>query len=338
MAKRVYRNPFIYHLTTSYTFVELDIEIDPSDPYAKSIAVFRAFTKRVITALFRSAYWIRKLHQIYDDLPTAENEDAYREYRAWVKEATLKHPQRRTAQQHMWLRIVYMMTNESLRSVQSMVNQAIASMEEWEAEAYDIDNLRDDPDQEALYFFEHAGAGHVVELDTLGLGTSCIICTEDFDDDQHRPGRTSCGHFQCKTCFDKALDADSTKFICPFCRACLVCSRNGCVDHLVEQELYFPSPLPWLLERGHVLCNGPLWCHCSQSLFGLSPKRYWELREKTRKCRSRLTRIEEMIEDEVDIDHVIYLRNAWQQVWDQFELTAGNVKQRHLQDNTRGEE
>ena len=338
MAKRVYRNPFVYHLTTSYTFVELEIEIDPSDPYAKSIAAFRAFTKRVITALFRSTYWVRKLHQIYDGLPTAANEDAYREYRAWVKDATMKHPQRRTAQQHMWLYIVYMMTNEQLCSVQSIVKQAIASMKEWEAVAYEIDHLRDEPDQEALFYFEHAGAMHTVGLDTPGLDTSCLICTEDFDDDQHRPGRTSCGHFQCKTCFDKALDADSTKFICPFCRACLVCSRNGCVDHVVERELYFPHPLPWLLERGHVLCNDNLWCVCSQPLFGLSPKRYWELRETTRECRSRLTRLEDMIEVEVDIDHLVYLRAAWQQVWDQFELTAGNVKQRHLQDNTQGEE
>lgn len=339
MAKRVYRNPFVYHLTTSYTFVELDIEIDPADPYAKSITVFRAFTERVIASLFRSAYWTRKLHQIYDGLPTAANENAYQEYRAWVKEATMKHPERRTAQQHMYLRIVWMTANEKLRSVQSIVNEAIVSMKEWEAEAYNVDNLRDDPDQEAMYFFEHVDSSQIVELDTPGLGTSCLICAEDFDDDLHRPAQTSCGHFQCESCFDRALEADSTKFICPFCRACLVCNRNGCVDHRVKQELWFPSPLPALLESGHILCNAHLWCSCSQPLFGLSPQRYWELRENSRPARMRLTRIEEMIEDEeLEVNLIIYLRNAWQQVWEDIELMALNMKQRHLQDTARGEE
>lgn len=339
MAKRVYRNPFVYHLTTSYTFVELDIEIDPADPYAKSITVFRAFTERVIASLFRSAYWTRKLHQIYDGLPTAANENAYQEYRAWVKEATMKHPERRTAQQHMYLRIVWMTANEKLRSVQSIVNEAIVSMKEWEAEAYNVDNLRDDPDQEAMYFFEHVDSSQIVELDTPGLGTSCLICAEDFDDDLHRPAQTSCGHFQCESCFDRALEADSTKFICPFCRACLVCNRNGCVDHRVKQELWFPSPLPALLESGHILCTPHLWCSCSQPLFGLSPQRYWELRENSRPARMRLTRIEEMIEDEeLEVNLIIYLRNAWQQVWEDIELMALNMKQRHLQDTARGEE
>ena len=339
MAKRVYRNPFVYHLTTSYTFVELDIEIDPADPYAKSITVFRAFTERVIASLFRSSYWTRKLHQIYDGLPTAANENAYQEYRAWVKEATMKHPERRTAQQHMYLRIVWMTANEKLRSVQSIVNEAIVSMKEWEAEAYNVDNLRDDPDQEAMYFFEHVESSQIVELDTPGLGASCLICAEDFDDDLHRPAQTSCGHFQCESCFDRALEADSTKFICPFCRACLVCNRNGCVDHRVKQEPWFPSPLPALLESGHILCNALLWCSCSQPLFGLSPQRYWELRENSRPARMRLTRIEEMIEDEeLEVNLIIYLRNAWQQVWEDIELMALNVKQRHLQDTARGEE
>lgn len=331
MAKRVYRNPFVYHLTTSYTFVELDIEIDPADPYAKSITVFRAFTERVIASLFRSAYWTRKLHQIYDGLPTAANENAYQEYRAWVKEATMKHPERRTAQQHMYLRIVWMTANEKLRSVQSIVNEAIVSMKEWEAEAYNVDNLRDDPDQEAMYFFEHVESSQIVELDTPGLGASCLICAEDFDDNLHRPAQTSCGHFQCESCFDRALEADSTKFICPFCRACLVCNRNGCVDHRVKQEIWFPSPLPALLESGHILCTPHLWCSCSQPLFGLSPQRYWELRENSRPARMRLTRIEEMIEDEeLEVNLIIYLRNAWQQVWEDIELMALNVKQRHL--------
>lgn len=339
MAKRVYRNPFVYHLTTSYTFVELDIEIDPADPYAKSITVFRAFTERVIASLFRSAYWTRKLHQIYDGLPTTANENAYQEYRAWVKEATMKHPERRTAQQHMYLRIVWMTANEKLRSVQSIVNEAIVSMKEWEAEAYNVDNLRDDPDQEAMYFFEHVESSQIVELDTPGLGASCLICAEDFDDDLHRPAQTSCGHFQCESCFDRALEADSTKFICPFCRACLVCNRNGCVDHRVKQEIWFPSPLPALLESGHILCNAHLWCSCSQPLFGLSPQRYWELRENSRPARMRLTRIEEMIEDEeLEVNLIIYLRNAWQQVWEDTELMALNMKQRHLQDTARGEE
>jgi hypothetical protein len=323
---------------TSYTFVELDIEIDPSDPYAKSISAFRAFTKRFILALTRSTYWYPKLHEIYNGLPTAKNEDAYLKYRAWVKDATVKHPQRRTAQQHMWLYIVEMQSKEKTRIVQSMVNRAIEHMAEWKADTYEVDNLREDPDKNAQYFFENIRTVHGVELDTPSLGTSCLICTEDFDADAHMPARSPCSHFQCKGCHEKALDADSTKFACPFCRACLVCNRSGCVDHVVparDREEHFPAPLPGVLESAHMLCNGPLWFHCGQPLFGLSPKRFWELREKTREFRSSLTRVQEAIENEIDVHHIVILREVWRRYWNQIELAAVRVKQEHLMDTTR---
>jgi hypothetical protein len=338
--QQIIRNPFRYHLITSYTFVELeDIEIDPTDPYANSISAFKAFTKRVLTALFRSTYWYHKLHKIYDGLPTARNEDAYQVYRAWVKDATMKHPQRRTAQQHMWLYIVKMQTTQPTRSIQSMVNGAISRKAEWKTEAYDVDNLRVDPDKNALYFFTHIKSVRRVVMDEEpDLDTACLICTEDFDADNHPPGRGPCGHLQCKGCFEQSLNADSTKYICPFCRACLVCGRNDCVDHVVavrDRDEHLPIPLPRLLERSHMLCMGQLWHQCLMPLYGLSPKRYWELREKTRETRSSLTRIQEYMEVEDDAHHFLDLEELWRRYLNDIEDVAIRVRQEHRMDNRR---
>ena len=84
-----------------------------------------------------------------------------------------------------------------------------------------------------------------------------------------------------------------------------------------------------------MLCNGPLWCVNGQPLFGLSGKRYWELREGTRAYRVALRGTEEAIENSVDPEEIVYHREVWHRIWHLIEDAADEVKEEHLEDVTR---
>jgi hypothetical protein len=324
-----HQNFWSRRLQYSYKFDKLDIEFEPLDPYAPAILAFKAFTDRIILAQNSSTAWHRKLHTVYSDLPTVKTTDEYDRFRAWVKDATMKHPQRRTVEQDKWLYIVEEQTKDAKCSIYQTVNGAIDRKAAWEAVAYDIDNLRVDPDTNAEFFFRNARAVKDVKLDTPGLGASCFICTEDFDTDAHYPTQNPCDHFQCKACCEKTLDLVSTKSVCHFCRACLVCNRGGCQDHVVaehEEEVHLPTPLHFLLERSHMLDRGPMWCVCGYPLFGLSPKGYWNLREKTRAFRSALAGNEAQIRATVDEREIAFLQDIHMWIFYQIEHVVADVQ------------
>ncbi|KAF3002605.1 hypothetical protein E8E13_008632 [Curvularia kusanoi] len=212
-------------------------------------------------------------------------------FRDWIKDTTMKHPQRRTECQQMWLWIVEMQGLKNVTNVCHVVDEAIGRIQYWEQNTYSTHNLRQDPDHHAWFFFTYNNAIMEVMPGTPGLGKSCLICTEDFNAHHNRPNKNPCGHFQCSNCSDQPLEHDATKFTCPFCRACLVCGRNACTDHIVAEQDHESAnivPLPEVLSIPHFMCElgcAAKDCKPTGRLFGLSPKRYWLLREETRATR-----------------------------------------------------
>ena len=78
-------------------------------------------------------------------------------------------------------------------------------------------------------------------------------------------------------------------YTCMMCRACVVCGMNDCPHHDVHQNPAPPHSLARILDL--VLSSKP-----GEVLHGLKPKRYWVLRESTRRNRAMLAWIEEMLE------------------------------------------
>lgn len=208
------------------------------------MATFQSFIDRIISVLReddvrgRSLIADGKLNKIYDGLPCFNTLTVFRH---WVKDATLKHPQRRTSKQHQWLCIVDALEHESTSDIEAIRVGAADWLSDWEDSAYAIENLVKDPDTH--YFFHEKHAITDAEGNEADFGESYPICTNDFDTDLHLAQRAPCGHHQCRGCFQESLTHAVVRYQCAFCRACLVCGTYSYEYHVVPREEAPPCPL-----------------------------------------------------------------------------------------------
>jgi hypothetical protein len=290
---------WVFDLQIRYSFAKIT---NPTDPYGKAMNTFQSFTDRVISFLRNNdaagldIIQNGALDKIYEELPPFM---IHSKFHAWVKEATVKHPHRRTAKQDQWLRIVTMQEHEPSINIVAMVLEASSWPSAWEKGAYDINSLLTDPD--ALYFFRNNHCIKDAEGSGSEFGESCYICANDFDAEIHVPQQAPCGHCQCRQCFQKLLSNKDPRYRCAFCRSCLLCGNQNCPHHIVEHDIAPPYPLHEYLESVHTFCKAT--CLNEEPLCGLSPKRYWELREKTRQDRARLSMVELLLAHDIAPEH-----------------------------------
>lgn len=312
-----------HRLEGQYSFIKCCA--DPSDPYSQRMETFQTFTNELISSLQHGDGWgeclVRdgKLNKIYDDLPCFHK---YNEFREWVKDGVLKHPQRRTPKQHQWLCIIGFLVSDPSCDVVHIVDHAAEyclSLSTWSKSAYAIENLIVDPDTQ-YYFRNHHKIKDAGERGTE-LGESCLICANDFDTELRSPQRAPCGHHQCRQCFQKSLTYANAEYTCAFCRACLVCGTNSCKHHVIPCEDALPHPLPDLLQQGHYLCHGR--CVATEPLSGLAPKHYWSLREDTRKHRVKLTRVYWLLSKELAPEHRLRVQEELRDLQKLLQCRAG---------------
>jgi len=279
---------WITHLESWYSFDQDLWSQNPCDLYYRAMQRFQVFTNRMIANLRRDDDTPRALMQhdqlqkIYDGLPCFQEQATFHK---WVKDATMKHPQRRTAKQFQWLYIVDLQEAMPTGHIVQMAGRATLSLKTWEDDALDVDNLSVDPNDKA-YFFNKKNAVKDVGKDRSADGESCWICANDFDADIHRPCCGPCGHTYCHQCFkttlSHALGPAKTKYTCAFCRSCLVCGVSSCEDHDFAREKARPYPLESSL---HLLCEDHCVANENEKLYGMSPIRYWAFREQSRELR-----------------------------------------------------
>lgn len=138
---------WIYNLTGQYSFDLHPWDLDLSDPYAKAMKTFQAFTDKIVAALRHDDVRIQslmqddKLNRIYDDLPCFNKCIEHLTFRNWVKDAILKHPQRRTAKQHQWLYMADLQESEPTHDIKVMIIEAADSVSTLEGRVCAIENL-----------------------------------------------------------------------------------------------------------------------------------------------------------------------------------------------------
>lgn len=301
------RTQWITKLKAKYSFYRTYSSLkaaDPSDPYAKAMDTFQAFTNDIVAALHKRDMVICSytepngpLEQIYRDLPPFYKYEAFRD---WVKKATLKHPQRRTAKEDQWLKIVSVLEHKKDIGLATIIGMADGLLWAWEREALAVSNLERDP-RDAPYFFRTHNGIRSAEGNEEDFGESCFICAEDFDIRQHPPQKGPCGHVQCGQCFEHMLSNVGAEIRCSFCRGCLVCGQQSCPHHRIKPEAAPPYPLPTILEHQHLLRTD--WCWKTVPLHGITPKRYWALREDTRRDRVTLTRVVSLLAQNLSPEH-----------------------------------
>lgn len=312
---------WIQDLETRFSFLLISTKKnDCSNPYDRAMCTFQSFTNDVASALRDDAgvnaggIEDELLHKIYDDLPSFFDWDKFRD---WVKDATLKHPHRRTPKQHQWLCIVDMQqrkSSNSMTALADMILQAADCPATWELSTYAIEDLLVDPDPRS--FFRNNHAIKAAEEDEDDIGELCEICTNDFDTDLHSPQRTPCGHHQCRQCSQKSLKRVVATYTCAFCRACLVCGTNNCQHHIIpDHDEATPYSLIDFLMKGHYLCTHKT-CMTTKPLCGLTPKRYWALREETRKDRSTLTNVLQLLQKNLTPEQRAYMDKEWLQLYE----------------------
>ncbi|KAH7086326.1 hypothetical protein FB567DRAFT_527691 [Paraphoma chrysanthemicola] len=265
--------------------------VDLSNPYGTAIRTYQTLTNSIIDGLRRKNTEVLSLategllHELYIGLPEFD----YESFKHWVRDATLKHPLRRTAKQYHFLAIVRLQTCGEPSSTKAKVLEAAVELEDWKARVYASQSLLKDPDP--LYFFRNKNGIREIDLALSKKGEiaqDCLICTNVFDKTVHTAMRAPCGHIICKRCFDKWLLQTTGKYTCPLCRACVVCGNNECTYHDVHQDRAPPVPIPDILDR--VLPE-----HSGELLHGLAPEQYWTLRERTRTDRGILRWIEDVL-------------------------------------------
>ncbi|KAF3049598.1 hypothetical protein E8E11_009431 [Didymella keratinophila] len=109
---------------------------------------FQVFTNRIIAALRQdddtseALMQHDRLQRIYNGLPCFYEQATFHQ---WVKDATMKHPGRRTAKQYQWVRIVDQQEAAPTEYIVQMVKQAVLSLKRWKVYALDVDMLAVDP-------------------------------------------------------------------------------------------------------------------------------------------------------------------------------------------------
>jgi len=257
-----------------------------SDPYIHSMQTFQTFTTSLIQSLEANNPAVVELVQndtlqeLYSNFPSFYEQATFRE---WVKDGTLKHPQRQTEAQCRYLRIVELQARSSpAMSVVDIAASAITAGREWRETAYTPANLVQDPD--SLYFFASASR----RLETASIPSSpsstCPICTCPYDTHTHIPKRAPCTHIFCTPCLTSWLQKCHQAYTCPLCRACIPCGRNPCIYHSLPKETVVPMPLTEIMDVVLVDRIGGMDVRGAQ-LHGMAPETYWVLREETRRDR-----------------------------------------------------
>lgn len=265
---------------------------EPSDPFLRSMWVLQTFTTSVIQALNDKHPEVialatdGSLYTIYQDLPSFQ-EPA--EFSAWVKDATLKHPLRRTAKQSQFLDLVLQQEKVLAAKKQPLTNSrefpflpriithVVAALESWKTRALSPERL--DRDYHELAFFYHMHKIQPAET----AETECAVCTYTFDSTTHAPEAGPCGHILCKSCFRGWMDEINETFSCPLCRACLVCGLNPCTYHAIKRDIASPCDLSASLNT--MLVGGE---EGRIALLHSHPQLYWDLRESTRALRVKV--------------------------------------------------
>ena len=267
-----------------------------SDPYIQSMQTFQTFTTSLIQSLEAKNPAVVELAQndtlqdLYSDFPSFYEQDTFRE---WVKDGTLKHPQRQTEAQCRYLRIVELQAREEPgMGVGEIVKSAITAGQEWRETAYTPANLVQDRD--ALQFFTCALSGLEKASLPSSPSSTCPICTSPFDSTTHIPKQLPCTHNFCTPCLTTWLQKSSQAYTCPLCRSCIPCGRNPCTYHPIPQESSLPMPLPEIMDVVLVDRIGGMDVRGAQ-LHGMAPDRYWVLREETRRDRVGLRAAREVL-------------------------------------------
>ena len=258
---------------------------------------FQTFTTSLIHALEANQSAVIELAQkntlqdLHADFPSFYEQETFRE---WVKDGTLKHPQRQTEAQYRYLHIVELQAREeAAMGVGEIVKSAIAAGQEWRETAYTPANLLQDPD--LLYFFTRASRRlETASIPSSPASSTCPICTSPFDSTTHIPKQLPCTHIFCTPCLTTWLQKSSQAYTCPLCRSCIPCGRNPCTYHPIPRESSLPMPLPEIMDVVLVDTIGGMDVRGAQ-LHGMAPETYWVLREETRRDRVGLKAAREVL-------------------------------------------
>ncbi|KAF1832591.1 hypothetical protein BDW02DRAFT_420978 [Decorospora gaudefroyi] len=283
----------LYTLKHHYTFPQLPTET--TDPYLEAMHTFQAFTTHLIATLGSPPYTRDLtrvtvngvLQDIYTGFPSFHDQD---KFHVWVKDGVLKPPLRRTAKQFQFQGIVRLQkaSKGTINTLMNIIFSAVVIATEWEERVCKPEDVVHDPSP--LYFFTKNHAAKTISLgDGVEHEPDCPICTETFDPPVCIPQRALCGHVLCHGCFQKWLRQSSATYTCPLCRACIVCGIASCPHHTIgDTDRAPPLPLPEILNQ--ILPETS-----TEVLHGIVPRRYWELREVTRKDRGTLAWIEHVL-------------------------------------------
>lgn len=250
---------------------------------------FQRFTQSVVDGLKRKDAGVISL--IDDgslDVIFSSFEFDFTRMKTAVKDAMLKHPRRRTPQQHLFLVLVQNQVRGELNSPRNIIDDARIEFEHWREHTYDPDNFIKDLD--ALYFFRNKSGIKDIDMtpDDADRDLECSLCENVFDQELHQAQRAPCGHITCRECFSKWLAGCTGTYTCMFCRGCLVCGTNQCPHHKIQRDATAPRSLSWVLDRYFPHKE-------SLEFHGIDHERYLLLREATRKDRVAYALIEEVL-------------------------------------------
>lgn len=270
----------LQHHNTSFSLAALDL----TNPYQKTMSHIHGFTDRIIDSLKNNDANIIdqtiRIYGLYADIPSFSNIE---QVSIWIKRATLVHPLRRTALQSVWLLIASLQAcTEPRHSVSDILHQAISASVGAIKRVYAEVNLQSDPD--ALYFHRYCnGLVTILPGNDADLDPNCTICTDPFNQNSRAPRKALCGHVHCRKCIESWLEECPDHYVCPQCRACLICGRNNCTYHPIIRDIMAPIPLLECIEdwRDDVLAPGA-------PLPALTPHFRLVLRERTREDRAML--------------------------------------------------
>jgi hypothetical protein len=325
-------------LKQTWTFMAVDLI--PDCPFGKAIESFREFTKALITGIAQhnpailQALTSGLIPNIYASPQMFRQFD---EFHGWVRDAMLKHPQRRTREQARFLAIV-----RGRPVVEQQLYRACEAYVSWEVEAYKVESLLSDPDDN--YIFESENDLKFCNVDDEekkrpGAEDACSICMTEFShpsewqgaasDPNHTiPMLTPCGHIICTTCLAnwRTSSAATGVYTCPLCRGCLICGLAPCRFHVVEQEKAEPQDLNEILLD--VLLDTDEQHPLQHPLRNIAASDFWLLRETTREMRVKANMLEEALEQSTnDEDQAVfdYYADEFADTWEEIRDAVADI-------------
>lgn len=315
---------WIKDLRTKYLIKTLDGT--PGCPFGNVMGLFGEFTVTLISDLRA-----RKLHavkaadmgaldKLYSKLPDCHDFKVLHEF---IRDGMMKHPRRRKSGQQLLITVM-----ESKGCMKAKLESILPVYEKYMQDIQDPSHILQDPDE--LWIFT-TGLRTVWPGDKgwPALEDICEVCTEEYGcftlwrtNGLKRPKLCPCGHTFCTGCLDQwRRSSNGNGFTCPKCRKCLVFGEPDCFFHLIpHKEKASPKPLEHVMNiiRPH---------RRAEWLFGLTPQKWWYLREQTRSKRVNLHLIEDVFsDDDLDRRGVEYqrLEEEYDNIWT--ELRADIVR------------